>query len=104
VSDSDSDNEAVSPDAAIAHLEKAVVSVLGEVHRLRSEFSRMDAQGEELEGLLRAVTSGEEGPRDMIDRLHILEEENRDLRARLDLGKEGVGKLLKRIKFLEEQR
>jgi hypothetical protein len=40
----------------------------------------------------------------MIDRLHILEEENRDLRARLDQGKEGVGKLLKRIKFLEEQR
>ena len=53
MSDSDSDNEAVSPDAAIAHLERAVASVLGEVHRLRSEFSRMDAQGEELEGLLR---------------------------------------------------
>ena len=104
MSDSDSDNEAVSPDAAIARLERAVASVLGEVHRLRSEFSRMDAQGRELEALLRGVTSGEGGPREMVDRLHVLDEENRDLRARLKLGREGVEKLLKRIRFLEERR
>ncbi len=104
MSNSDSEKGAVSPDVAIAQLEKAVTSVLGEVHHLREELSRMDAQGQELEGLLRGVTSGEEGPREMIDKLHILEEENRDLRTRLDLGREGVGKLLTRIRFLEEQR
>ena len=104
MSNSDSEKEAVSPDVAIARLEEAITSALEEVHHLRGELSRMDAQGQELEGLLRGVTSGEAGPREMIDRLHVLEEENRDLRVRLDKGREGIGKLLTRIRFLEEQR
>ncbi len=104
MSNSDSEKEAVSPDVAIARLEEAITTVLEEVHRLRGELSRMDAQGQELEGLLRGVTSGEEGPREMVDRLHVLDEENRDLRARMKLGREGIEKLLKRIRFLEEQR
>jgi hypothetical protein len=53
--------------------------------------------------MLKGVTSGEGGPRDMIAKLHILEEENRDLRRRLDEGREGVDRLLAQIKFLEEQ-
>ena len=104
MSNSDSDKQAVSPDVAIARLEGAITSALEEVHRLRGELSRMDAQGRELEALLRGVTSGEGGPREMVDRLHVLDEENRDLRARLKLGREGVEKLLKRIRFLEERR
>ena len=104
MSSSDSEKEVVSPDVAVARLEEAITTVLDEVHRLRGEISRMDAQGRELEGLLRGVTSGEEGPREMVDRLHVLDDENRDLRARLKVGKDGVEKLLKRIRFLEEQR
>ena len=104
MSNSDSEKETVSPDVAVARLEEAITSALEEVHRLRSEVSRMDAQGQELEGLLRGVSSGEGGPREMVDRLHVLDEENRDLRARLKLGREGIEKLLKRIRFLEEQR
>ncbi len=49
------------------------------------------------------MTSGEEGPREMIVKLDILEEENRDLRKRLDEGRKGVDRLLARVKFLEEQ-
>lgn len=104
MSSSESDREAVSPDVAIAQLEGAITSVLEEVYRLRGEFSRMDAQGQELEELLLGVTSGKRGPREMMDRLGVMEEENRELRARLDIGREGVGKLLTRIRFLEEQR
>ena len=104
MSSSDSEKEAASPDVAIARLEEAVTSALEEVHRLRGEISRLDAQGQELEGLLRGVTTGEGGPREMVDRLHVLEEDNRDLRARLKLGREGIEKLMKRIRFLEDQR
>ena len=49
------------------------------------------------------MTSGEEGPREMIDKLRIFEEENRDLRNRLDQGREGVDRILARVKFLEEK-
>ena len=77
---------------------------VGEVERLRQEVARMEVQGEELEGLIRGVTSGERSPREMIDRIDILEEENRDLRARLNQGREGVERLLARIRFLEEQK
>ncbi len=103
-----SNNASEKPDvttaAALKRLEAAVVAAVGEVERLRGEVARMEAQGEELEGLIRGVTSGERSPREMIDRISILEEENRDLRARLNQGREGVERLLARIRFLEEQK
>ena len=104
MSNNASNNSDVTPAQAIERLEEVVSLAVEEVGRLRQEVARMDAQGEELEGLLRGVTSGERSPREMIDRLHILEEENRDLRARLNQGREGVGRLLAKIKFLEEQK
>ena len=63
----------------------------------------MRAEGEALEGLLKGVTSGKEGPRELLEKLHILEEENGDLRSRLDEGRAGVERLLARVKFLEEK-
>ena len=93
----------VAPDKAVERLENAVTAALTKVELLESEVVRMNAQGEELEGLLKGVTSGEGGPRKMINKLHILEEENRDLRRRLEEGREGVNRLLAQIKFLEEQ-
>jgi len=93
----------VAPDEAVERLESAVTAALMRVEQLEDEVVRMNAQGEELEGLLKGVSSGEGGPREMIAKLHILEEENRDLRRRLDEGREGVDRLLAQVKFLEEQ-
>ena len=95
--------DGVSPDKAFKRLEKAVAGALEQVGRLKGEVVRMDQQGEALEGLLKGVTSGEQGPREMIEKLRILEEENRDLRRRLDEGRAGVDRLLAQVKFLEEK-
>jgi len=92
----------VAPDKAVERLEKAVTAALLRVELLEGEVVRMNEQGEELEGLLEGVSSGDGGPREMIAKLHILEEENRDLRRRLDEGREGVDRLLSQVKFLEE--
>ncbi len=104
MSNNDSDNVSVTPAAAIKRLRSAVTVAVAEVERLRSEVARMEVQGDELEGMIRGVTSGEHSPREMIDRISILEEENGDLRSRLNQGREGVERLLARIRFLEEQR
>ncbi len=96
-------SKGVTPDKAVKRLEKAVTATLDHVDRLNGDVVRMQAQGEALEGLLKGVTSGEGGPREMIVKLDILEEENRDLRRRLDEGRQGVDRLLARVKFLEEQ-
>jgi DNA-binding transcriptional LysR family regulator len=95
--------DGVSPGQAVERLEGAVTAALDQIERLKGEVARMQTQGEALEGLLKGVTSGEEGPREMIDKLHILEEENRDLRIRLDQGRAGVDRILARVKFLEEK-
>ncbi len=92
----------VAPDKAVERLEKAVTAALARVELLEGEVVRMNAQGEQLEALLQGVSSGEGGPREMIAKLHILEEENRDLRRRLDEGRAGVDRLLSQVKFLEE--
>ena len=95
--------DGVSPGQAVERLEGAVTAALDQIERLKGEVARMQTQGEALEGLLKGVTSGEEGPREMIDKLHILEEENRDLRIRLDQGRMAVDRILARVKFLEEK-
>ena len=95
--------DSVSPEQALERLEKAVTAALEQVEQLKGEVVRMHAQGEALEGLLKGVTSGEEGPREMIEKLHLLEEENHDLRGRLDQGRAGVDRILARVKFLEER-
>ena len=95
--------KSVTPERAVKRLEKAVTAALDEVERLNGEVVRVNAQGEALEGLLKGVTSGKEGPRELVAKLQILEEENRDLRRRLDEGKKGVDRLLARVKFLENQ-
>ena len=92
----------VAPGKAVERLEKAATAALARVALLEGEVVRMNAQGEQLEGLLKGVSSGEGGPREMIAKLNILEEENRDLRRRLEEGREGVARLLSQVKFLEE--
>ena len=51
MSNNDSDNVTVTPAAAIKRLKAAVSSAVGEVDRLRGEVARMEAQGDELEGI-----------------------------------------------------
>ena len=96
-------SDGVSPDQSVERLENAVNAAIKRVERLEGEVVRMHQQGDALEGLLKGVTSGKEGPRELIEKLHILEEENGDLRSRLDEGRAGVERLLARIKFLEEK-
>ena len=96
-------SEGVSPEQAVERLESAVNAQIKEVERLRDEVVRMRAEGEALEGLLKGVTSGKEGPRELLEKLHILKEENGDLRSRLDEGRAGVERRLARVKFLEEK-
>ena len=96
-------SEGVSPDQAVERLEDAVNAALKHVERLQGEVVRMHTQGDALEGLLKGVTSGEEGPRELLEKLRILEEENSDLRSRLDKGRAGVERLLARVRFLEEK-
>lgn len=93
----------VEPAKAVERLASAVIAAIDKIEWLDGEVSRMIVQGKALEGLLEGVTSGEGGPRAMIDKLHLLEEENRDLRSRLEEGRAGVDRLLARVKFLEEQ-
>ena len=95
--------DGVSPGQAVERLEKAVTAALEQVEQLRGEVVRMHAQGEALEALLKGVTSGDEGPREMIEKLHTLEAENRDLRSRIDQGRAGVDRILARVKFMEEK-
>jgi predicted RNase H-like nuclease (RuvC/YqgF family) len=96
-------SDGVSPEQAVERLEDAVNAALEQVGRLEDEVARMRAEGQALEGLLKGVTSGKEGPREMIEKLQILEEENRDLRSRLEEGRAGVERILARVKFLEEK-
>ena len=96
-------SDGVSPDQAVERLENAVDAALKRVERLEGEVVRMHQESEALEGLLKGVTSGAEGPREMLEKLHILEEENRELRSRLDEGRAGVDRLLARVKFMEEK-
>ena len=96
-------SDGVSPEQAVKRLENAVNAALKQVESLQGDVVRMQRQGEALEGLLKGVTSGEEGPRELIEKIHIIEEENRDLRSRLDEGRAGVERLLARVKFLEEK-
>ncbi len=106
MSSSGSSKQRVSKDVApvevVERLESAVTAALMRVEQLEREVVQMNAQGEELEGLLKGVSTGEGGPREMIAKLHILEEENRDLRRRLEEGREGVARLLSQVKFREE--
>ncbi len=93
----------VAPAKAVERLEIAVTAALARVELLEGEVVRMNEQGKELEGLLKGVTSGEAGPREMIAKLHMLEEENHDLRRRLEEGREGVDRLSAQVRFLDEQ-
>jgi predicted RNase H-like nuclease (RuvC/YqgF family) len=96
-------SDGVSPEQAVKRLENAVNAALKQVESLQGDVVRMRTQGEALEGLLKGVTSGEEGPRELIEKIHIIEEENRGLRNRLDEGRAGVERLLARVRFLEEK-
>ena len=85
-------------------LTESVSLVVAEIDRLQGEISRMNDQSDDLKELINGVTDGEISPNEMGDRMHILEEDNRDLRGRLKRGTEVAERLLARINFLEDQK
>ena len=89
---------------ALQALETAVGSLLERVRELSQRSDKADARRSEVEDLLRRITTGDESPAAMHQRLQTLEVENEDLRDRLRRGRETVERLLAKIRFLEEQR
>ena len=104
MSNNASEDRGVAPADALQRLEKAVSQAGDRVDGLHRKLARMQARREELEGMIRGVTSGELSPSEMVERVDILEQEGAELRARLNEGREGVERLLARIRFLEDQR
>ncbi len=88
---------------AFQRLDEVVAAAEDRIHELQQGLETADAQGREMEELLRKFTGGEEDPSRLLARLNRLERENRDLSERLTRGREGVERLLARIRFLEEQ-
>ena len=104
MSNNASEGRGVTPADALQRLENAVSKAGDRVDELRRELARTQARREELEGMIRGVTSGALSPSEMVERVDILEREGAELRARLKEGREGVERLLARIRFLEDQR
>jgi predicted nuclease with TOPRIM domain len=90
--------------AALQSLEGAVGKLLDRLRTVTVRAEKADVRRAEVEDLLRRITTGDESPATMNDRLQTLEVENEDLRARLTRGRETVERLLAKIRFLEEQR
>lgn len=90
--------------AALKRLDQAVADAVSQVGDLRGRVQAAEARSKELEGLLQRFDAGGENPGDYVERVHVLEAENVDLRARIHEGREAVERLLSRIRFLEEQR
>lgn len=89
---------------ALARLEAAVGRALDQVADLQHRATTAEARVQDVEALLRRFSHGEENPARLLERLQLLQEENRELRDRLNRGREGAERLLARIRFLEEQR
>lgn len=89
--------------AALKTLEGAVGRLLRRVRALDERARSNESRREELEDLLRRITSGDETPAGMHRRVQLLERENEELRRRLGEGREAVERLLAKIRFLEQQ-
>ncbi len=85
-------------------LEAAVTRTIDELRTARAQATEAALRSVQLEALLGSFEAGSESPSRMKERLILLEEENRDLRARLEQGRETVERLLARFRFLEDQK
>lgn len=97
-------NDGPDERAALKALEGAVGGLLERVSALAKRAERADTRREELEELLRSITTGDESPASMHVRLRELENENVELRDRLGRGRDTVERLVARLRFLEDQR
>tara|TARA_Y100000590_G_scaffold470189_1_gene662641 strand:- start:5394 stop:5708 length:315 start_codon:yes stop_codon:yes gene_type:complete len=104
VSNNESKKPNSTPSEAMERLTKSVSLVVAEISRLKGEITQVNDQSDDLRELVRSVTDGDVDPREMSDRIHILEEDNQDLRNRLKRGAEVAERLLARINFLEGQK
>lgn len=76
--------------------------VLREHMALEEELRSTRARRDEVEELLQRMTTGEESPARMAERLEVLSAENEDLRRRLSEGRATAERLLARVRYLEE--
>lgn len=83
-------------------LEQAVGRALDRVRALERDLEQTRSRNQEVEELLQRMTSGEESPARMAERLQALKSENTDLRERLDEGRTVAERLLARVRYLEE--
>ena len=90
--------------AALQQLERAVGDALERLEGLRGRAEAAEATSGELAELLRRFIGDDAEAGRLLTRLHSLDAENADLRARLSRGREGVERMLARLRFLEEQR
>ncbi|HET9981998.1 MAG TPA: hypothetical protein VFQ38_00355 [Longimicrobiales bacterium] len=91
------------PPAEFGRLEDSVRRMLEEFTALRRRAAQAEARVRQLEGTVAQLSGGAFDPEALLGRVHALEAENRQLRARLDTAAAHVRRLLARINFLEEE-
>lgn len=83
-------------------LQNAISRVLTRVRALEAELREARERKDEVEALLQRMTTGEESPSRMAERLETLTAENADLRSRISQGQAVAERLLARVRYLEE--
>ena len=86
----------------LQELQRTVDRVLARYRPLKEELHATRERRDEVEALLQRMTTGEESPARMAERLEALNVENQDLRRRLEEGRAGAERLLARVRYLEE--
>jgi predicted RNase H-like nuclease (RuvC/YqgF family) len=97
-----STSEGDSGAAGFEALESAVDRLLDRVREMEETVRKSNRRRQEVETLLERMTTGDENPARMSERIQALESENQDLRRRLGEGRSGVDRLLARVRYLEE--
>jgi chromosome segregation ATPase len=88
----------------LLEIEQAVGRALQRILDLEARLEEAVRRAEGLDEVLTDVSSGEQKPTVLVDRVNELEAENQQLNDRLARAREGVERLLARIRFLEDQR
>lgn len=83
-------------------LQGTVERVLREHLALEEELRSTRSRRDEVEELLQRMTTGEESPARMAERLEALTVENEDLKRRITEGRATAERLLARVRYLEE--
>src|SRR5688500_15033374 len=98
------DVEPVSATTALQELQASVRQLMKDYDQLRMRATNGEARIRELEGALRDVSSGGDGPVALNQRVHASEQETRFLARRVDRARDSVKRISARLQFLDEDR